>query len=203
MGGPHSPTLAQLEALRKTAALPTAQLRRSRTAPRSHAPASTPWHSSRSADSLVIRREAISTIKFHRYCLWNPRGPFRSSRHRLHELLQTKPVRAFSAISSVIPRSIQSRPGCTSLLSGLKTSTKLYFRPGAFRVFFSIVRRTRSVSAAQKGQGASRRQGTMLPSIAPSGAARPMPRIHERVRSRYAPQVFAVVRKLFRQLQAP
>jgi len=179
MGRPAFPRLRRLRRFAKPPRYPLLKRRRSRTAPSRSRSSLKPWHSSRSADSPQPARSQ-QLIKLHRYCLWNPARaiPFFAASFFMN-CSQTKPVRAFSAISSVIPRSIPITSGLYQFFSGLRTSTKLYFRQAPFAYFSRIVRRTRSVSAGKKGKEPPAAQGTMLPSIGPIGAARPMPRIHE------------------------
>src|SRR5260370_29005457 len=87
-------------------------------------------------------------------------------------VFQTKPVRWFSAISIVMPKSIPITSASYQPESGLNASTKLYLCQ-AWGNLLRMLRSTAMQSEDRNGMEPPVAQGTMEPSIAPIGGGPP------------------------------
>src|SRR5262249_52008218 len=88
-------------------------------------------------------------------------------------VFQTKPVRAFSAITRVMPVSIPITKGSYHFVIGLNAFTKPY-RLHAWAPWRSLIVRTARIAASgRKGRDPAAAEGTMVPSMGPVAGGPP------------------------------
>src|SRR5579871_5363042 len=97
--------------------------------------------------------------------------PRRASRFFM-KVSHTKPVRAFSAISIVIPVSIPTTSGSYHFFNGFNALTNPY-RHHASGYFVLMVRTTRMHGWGRKGSEPAAALGTTVPSIGPTAGGPP------------------------------
>ena len=115
---------------------------------------------------------------------------------------QTKPVRAFSAMSMVMPSIDANHVAVIPVLERIERIDKSITAPGLGRNDLLCCGARASPAGAEKAANPRRRSEPRFHQLAPSSAATPDHVALLRIRSGDAPEIVAVIGKLLAQFQA-